>query len=126
MKALVVDDSRATRTILRRMLDGMGFADVDEAEHGLDALSHLAEGEPPDLVLVDWNMPEMDGITFVRTLRADPANDRVKVVMVTSEASPRQVYEALKAGADEYAMKPVTAEVIGDKLTQLGLPVASA
>jgi two-component system chemotaxis response regulator CheY len=121
MKALVVDDSRATRMILRRMLTAMGFDEVNEAEHGLDALARLAEPFRPDLVLVDWNMPEMDGITFVRTLRATPDYERLKVVMVTSESGPRQVYEALKAGADEFAMKPITAEVISDKLALLGL-----
>jgi two-component system chemotaxis response regulator CheY len=121
MKALVVDDSRATRMILRRMLTALGFDEVTEAEHGLDALHRLSGDFRPDLVLVDWNMPEMDGITFVRTLRASPDHERLKVVMVTSESGPRQVYEALKAGADEFAMKPITAEVIADKLALLGL-----
>jgi two-component system chemotaxis response regulator CheY len=126
MRALVVDDSRATRMILRRMLAGLGFDDVAEAEHGLAALDRLAEGGLPDLVLCDWNMPEMDGITFVRVLRDTPGHDRVKVVMVTSETSPRQAYEALKAGADEFAMKPITREVIEDKLALLGLPLATS
>lgn len=126
MRALVVDDSRATRMILRRMLAGMGFEDITEAEHGLDALERLDGGDHPDLILCDWNMPEMDGLTFVRSLRATPEYERLKVVMVTSESSPRQVYEALKAGADEFAMKPITREVIEDKLTLLGLPLASA
>jgi two-component system chemotaxis response regulator CheY len=125
MKALVVDDSRATRMILRRMLSGMGFEDVIEAEHGADALHQLEEHGSPDLVLCDWNMPEMDGLTFVKTLRDMPAYERLKVVMVTSESSPRQVYEALKAGADEFAMKPITREVIEDKLGILGLDHAS-
>jgi two-component system chemotaxis response regulator CheY len=121
MKALVVDDSRATRMILRRMLSGMGFEDVIEAEHGADALQQLEAHGNPDLVLCDWNMPEMDGLTFVKTLRDTPAYERLKVVMVTSESSPRQVYEALKAGADEFAMKPITREIIEDKLGILGL-----
>jgi two-component system chemotaxis response regulator CheY len=121
MKVLVVDDSRATRMILRRMLTGMGFDQVVEAEHGLDALARLDEDANPDLVLCDWNMPEMDGLTFVKALRDTPAYERLKVVMVTSESSPRQVYEALKAGADEFAMKPITREIIEDKLGLLGL-----
>jgi two-component system chemotaxis response regulator CheY len=124
MRVLVVDDSRATRVILRRMLSQLGVDEVVEAEHGLAALELLSSGEHPDVVLCDWNMPEMDGLTFVRTLRGSDDLQRLKVVMVTSESSPRQVYEAFKAGADEFAMKPITPEIIGDKLSLLGLAVA--
>lgn len=122
MRALVVDDSRAMRMILRKMLDELGF-DVLEAEHGKEALERLAEVAKDELVLalVDWNMPEMNGLEFVEAVRAMRDWDRMKVMMVTSESSPRQVYEALKAGADEYAMKPVTREVIEGKLELLGL-----
>jgi two-component system chemotaxis response regulator CheY len=120
MRVLIVDDSRSMRMILRRMLADLGHDDVAEAEHGADALAKLAECTP-ELALVDWNMPVMDGLELVTTMRRDRRYDRVKVMMVTSEASPRLVYEALKAGADEYAMKPVTPEVIGDKIELLGL-----
>ena len=113
MRALVVDDSRAMRMILVNMLGELGFTDVAQAEHG--------QGEGCDLALVDWNMPVMNGIEFVTAVRGQRGFDRMKVMMVTSESSPRQVYEALKAGADEYAMKPVTREVIEGKLELLGL-----
>jgi len=119
MKALVVDDSRAMRMILRGMLGELGFDDVVEAEHGQAALERL-EGDRCDVALVDWNMPVLDGLGFVRAVRERRDHDRMKVLMVTSESGPRQVYEALKAGADEYAMKPVTREVIEGKLELLG------
>ena len=121
MRALVVDDSRARRMILGNMLGELGFTDVAQAEHGQAALDQLDQGEGCDLALVDWNMPVMNGIEFVTAVRGQRGFDRMKVMMVTSESSPRQVYEALKAGADEYAMKPVTREVIEGKLELLGL-----
>jgi two-component system chemotaxis response regulator CheY len=117
----VVDDSRAMRMILVKMLADLGFTDVAQAEHGQAALDHLGGGEGCDLALVDWNMPVMNGLEFVTAVRGDRSWDRMKVMMVTSESSPRQVYEALKAGADVYAMKPVTREVIEGKLELLGL-----
>jgi two-component system chemotaxis response regulator CheY len=122
VRAIVVDDSRAMRTILRRMLTELGFAEVLEAEHGRAALEALdAAGAPPALALVDWNMPEMDGLELIAALRAEPRYDRTRLMMVTSETSPRQMYDALKAGVDEYAMKPITREVIEDKLGLMGL-----
>jgi two-component system chemotaxis response regulator CheY len=122
VRAIVVDDSRAMRTILRRMLTEIGFAEVLEAEHGRAALDALeADGVPPALALVDWNMPEMNGLELIAALRAEPRYDRTRLMMVTSETSPRQMYDALKAGVDEYAMKPITREVIEDKLGLMGL-----
>lgn len=124
MRAIVVDDSRAMRTILRRMLNDVGFDEVLEAEDGRVALDKLdAEGAPPALALVDWNMPEMNGLELVEAMRAQRRYDRTRLMMVTSETSPRLVYDALKAGADEYAMKPITREVIEDKLGLMGLEV---
>lgn len=121
MKALVVDDSRAMRAMLRKMVLDLGY-DVIEAEHGQDALDRLAEQtEEVGFALVDWNMPVMDGLTFIRSVRDQRRWDRLRLMMVTSETNPRHVYEALKAGADEYAMKPVTREVIKEKLSMLGI-----
>jgi two-component system chemotaxis response regulator CheY len=112
------------RTILRRMLTDIGFAEVLEAEHGLAALDTLgAAGEPPSLALVDWNMPEMNGLELIEAMRAERRFDRTRLMMVTSETNPRHVYDALKAGVDEYAMKPITREVIEDKLGLMGLEV---
>ncbi len=124
MRAIVVDDSRAMRTILRKMLTDIGFDEVLEAEHGRAALTTLGEaGEPPALALVDWNMPEMNGLELIEAMRAERRFDRTRLMMVTSETNPRHVYDALKAGVDEYAMKPITREVIEDKLGLMGLEV---
>jgi two-component system, chemotaxis family, chemotaxis protein CheY len=119
MKVLVVDDSRTMRIILRRMLGELGVTNVVEAGDGKEALARIDEGRP-DVVLVDWNMPVMNGLEFVIALRERRDCDRIKVMMVTSESSPRQIYDALRAGADEYAMKPVDLEVITGKLQLLG------
>ena len=121
MRAMVVDDSRAMRSILRKMLLEFGFSEVTEAEHGRHALDRLAAEEPPEVVLIDWNMPVMNGLDLIAAVRALPRLDRMRLMMVTSEADARHVYAALKAGADEYAMKPITREVICDKLAMLGL-----
>ena len=124
MRAIVVDDSRAMRAILRKMLTDIGFDEVLEAEHGRAALTTLGDaGEPPALALVDWNMPEMNGLELIEALRAERRFDRTRLMMVTSETNPRHVYDALKAGVDEYAMKPITREVIEDKLGLMGLEV---
>jgi two-component system, chemotaxis family, chemotaxis protein CheY len=121
MKALVVDDSRAMRALLRKMVSELGF-EVLEAEHGQAALECLDDSAEVAFALVDWNMPVMDGLQFVQSVREDRRWDRLPLVMVTSETNPRHVYEALKAGADEYAMKPVTRDVIREKLCMLGVP----
>ena len=120
MKVLIVDDSRVMRMLLRRMLNTLGVSDVIEASDGQQALERLGESTP-DLALVDWNMPVMNGLDLVLALRQNRDFDRVKVMMVTSESSPRKIYDALKAGADEYAMKPIDIDVIADKLLLLGL-----
>jgi len=120
-RALIVDDARTIRLILRRLLEEAGYESV-EAENGRDALACLALGEPIDLVLVDWDMPEMNGISFVQEVRANHAYDHVRLVMVTKETRLHNVMEALDAGADEYIMKPFTREVVREKLELLGLP----
>lgn len=122
MRALVIDDSRATRAILRRMLEGFD-AEVLEAGDGREGLEVYAREQPLDVILVDWNMPIMDGLTFVRSVRAEHCPDRPVLVMVTSESSSDHLRRALEAGADEYAMKPFTAAVIRDKLRMLGVEV---
>ena len=121
MRALVIDDSRATRAILTRILGSLGF-DVVQAADGVEGLAQLHAQAPLDLVLVDWNMPELDGIGFVRACRADPAVDpQPTLVMVTTEGDTGHVLTALEAGADEYAMKPFTPSVIREKLELLGV-----
>ena len=96
MKVLIVDDSRSMRMILKKMMGQMGFSDIAEAEHGAAALESL-ESSVPELALVDWNMPVMGGQEFIEKLREKRDYDRLKVMVVTSESSPRIVYEALKA-----------------------------
>lgn len=117
---MVVDDSRAMRRILSGILGGLGF-EVTEAGDGREALALLAGLPAVDLALVDWNMPEMDGLSFVRAVRERPEWSGLRLLMVTTETEMDRVAEALGAGADEYAMKPFTADVIHDKLVLLGL-----
>ncbi len=122
MQALVVDDSRATREILADILLEIGF-NVLKAEHGLDGLRMLRESGKIDVVLVDWIMPEMDGLCFIRAVRADRAFDAVRLMMVTTQTEMPKVASALDSGADEYVMKPVTREMIEEKLKLLGIAV---
>ena len=120
MRAIVVDDSRATRAILVRILAELGFECL-QAAHGREALEILQAQGDVDLALVDWNMPVMDGLEFVRRVRADGALEGMKLVMVTTEGDTDHLVRALDAGADEYAMKPFTAAVIREKLQLLDL-----
>lgn len=120
MKALVIDDSRAVRTILRRMLTELNF-ETREAENGKTALEALGGGYRPDVALVDWNMPEMDGVSFIKAVRSEPAYRTVRLVVVTTEMEVGRVAEALDAGAQEYVLKPLTKETLRDKLAALGL-----
>lgn len=120
MRAIVVDDSRATRAILVRILTEIGFETI-QAAHGREALELLAAEPPVGLALVDWNMPIMDGLDFVRAVKADPELQSMKVVMVTTEGDMDHMVRALEAGADEYAMKPFTPAVIREKLQLLGV-----
>jgi two-component system chemotaxis response regulator CheY len=119
-KALVVDDSRAIRTILSRALIGHGF-EVSQACNGREALEVLDREFPAiSLVLADWNMPEMNGIEFVRKMRADSRYASVLVMMVTTETHIEQIGLALEAGVNEYVMKPFTPEMIAEKLRMMG------
>ncbi len=120
MRALVVDDSRAMRTILRKIMTELGF-DVVEAGHGREALERLAEVSSVDVSLVDWNMPEMDGLEFVKAVRGDHAYADMKIMMVSAENDMVKIARALMVGADEYAMKPVTKEILLEKLEVMGV-----
>lgn len=116
MKAIVIDDSRAMRMILSRMLKHRGYKEIHQATNGLEALGVLHRNRDILLALVDWNMPEMDGLTFVTSIRAQPAFQQLKLVMVTSEVEMTQMQRALEAGADEYVMKPFTEDALMQKL----------
>jgi two-component system chemotaxis response regulator CheY len=120
MLALVIDDSRAMRKILSRILTGLGF-EVVEAGDGRAALDVLEAGTVPDICLIDWNMPVMDGLTFVTEVRARSEWRNVTLMMVTTESEHGQIVRALAAGAHEYVIKPFTPDGIVDKLVLLGL-----
>jgi two-component system, chemotaxis family, chemotaxis protein CheY len=122
MRAVVADDSKAMRLFLGRILKEFGFDEVIEAANGQEALQRLTtESIVPDVALVDWNMPEMNGYDFVCAVRADRSFDEMRLMMVTTETEMEQVAKALEAGVDEYVMKPFTKEVIMAKLAYLGL-----
>ena len=120
MKALVVDDSRPIRRIESQILQELGFETVD-ACHGREALDHLQANPLPDVVLVDWNMPEMDGLEFIKAVRKDVRFRGLVMLMVTTETETDQMLRALTAGADEYLMKPFQKEGLVDKLRMLGV-----
>jgi two-component system, chemotaxis family, chemotaxis protein CheY len=120
MRALIVDDSRAIRGIIGKMLRQIGF-EIVEAGHGIEAIQRLKESGSVDVMLVDWNMPEMNGYDFLCKVRADPAYCGIPLMMVTSETEMSQMSRALEAGANEYVMKPFTKEMITDKLALLGV-----
>jgi len=119
MQALVIDDSRAVRLLVGNILREQGY-DVVAAGHGQEGLERLQENSEIRLVLVDWNMPVMDGLEFIQAVRKVRAWDEVRLVMVTTETESEQVQRAIIAGANEYVMKPFTAEVLIAKLSLLG------
>jgi len=116
MRALIVDDSRAMRIILRRTLASCGYDEIIDAENGVAALETLDRGAIPDIAFVDWNMPEMNGIELVRALRANSRFAPMALVVVTSETALECLQEAIEAGADEYVMKPFTPAILREKL----------
>jgi len=125
MRAMVIDDSRAMRMILGRMLKEIGYETI-EAANGRLAMESLSAQAVPDLAVVDWNMPEMNGYEFVLAVRANRAFDSMRVMMVTTEADADHVSKALEAGANEYLMKPFTKEAIADKIALLGIAAVGA
>ena len=120
MKAIVIDDSRATRVILKRTLTAQGF-EVFEAGDGRAAIEELEKTGPLDLALVDWNMPVMTGYELIVEIRARAEFGSMSIMMVTTESETSQVQLALDAGANEYIMKPFTEDVLKEKLMLLGL-----
>jgi two-component system chemotaxis response regulator CheY len=115
MKILLVDDSGTMRQIQKMILQGMGLTDIIEAADGLQAVRMAAEQQPA-LILMDWNMPGMKGIDALRKLKAADVTKAIPVIMVTSESEKSHVLEAVRAGAANYMVKPITAEVVKDKL----------
>ncbi len=113
MKVIVVDDSSTMRRIVKNTLMRIGFTDLIEAEHGLDAITKL---DGVGLIMTDWNMPEMDGLTFVKSVRASESYKNIPIIMVTTEAGKEEIVEAVKAGVNNYVVKPFTPEVLKGKI----------
>jgi two-component system chemotaxis response regulator CheY len=116
---LVVDDSKVVRMVARKILVDLKF-DIREATNGQDALDACTQ-KMPDAVLLDWNMPVMDGIDFLRELRRMPGGDAPVVVFCTTENDIAHIQTALEAGANEYIMKPFDSDIVATKFAQVGL-----
>ncbi|MGE0758146.1 MAG: response regulator [Pirellulaceae bacterium] len=120
MKALIVDESRPIRRIESHILQELGFATA-EVSNGREALEWLDRFPMPDIGLVDWNMPEVNGLEFIQTVRKDRRFDGMTLLMITAETEPEQMLRALTAGADEYLMKPFQKENLIEKLQLVGV-----
>lgn len=118
LRVLVVDDFPTMRRIVKNLLKQIGFENIDEAEDGMQALQKLKTGQY-GLVVSDWNMPNMEGIDLIRKIRQDPNLKDTPFLMVTAEAEKEKVIEAIKAGVDNYIVKPFTAEVLKEKLEKI-------
>jgi two-component system, chemotaxis family, chemotaxis protein CheY len=116
---LIVDDSKLIRMVARKILEGLNFA-IDEAENGQLALD-ACKRHMPDVVLLDWNMPVMDGLGFLKALRASDGGTKPVVVFCTTENEITRIQEAMVAGANEYIMKPFDRDIIENKFAQVGL-----
>jgi two-component system, chemotaxis family, chemotaxis protein CheY len=116
---LVVDDSSVIRKVARRILEGLEF-EIAEAENGEDAIESCRR-QIPDAILLDWNMPKMDGYEFLRALRRLPGGDKPKVVFCTTENDVAHIARALHAGANEYIMKPFDKDIVEAKFQEVGL-----
>ena len=119
MKILVVDDFSTMRRIIKNILKQIGFTNVDEAENGQAALAKIGDGGNYDFVISDWNMPEMTGIELLKQVRANEATKDLPFLMVTAEAKKENVVEAVKAGVNNYIVKPFTAEVLQEKISKI-------
>ena len=118
MKFLVVDDMSTMRRIVRSILNELGFSNVDEAEDGIDAVGNLRSAKY-DFVVSDWNMPNLDGLEMLKTIRADDVLKGLPVLLVTAEAKKENIIEAAKAGASGYVVKPFTAAILEEKLNKI-------
>jgi two-component system, chemotaxis family, chemotaxis protein CheY len=117
MKFLVVDDSSTMRRIIINALTGAGYSDILEAGDGMEGLSALEKNPDVGIILTDWNMPNMNGLDFLQKVRE--TNKDVPIVMITTEAEKQNVVTAIKAGANNYIVKPFTPEVLKEKIQPL-------
>ena len=119
IKFLVVDDFSTMRRIVRNLLKELGFVNVEEAEDGAVALQRLKSGGGIDFVVTDWNMPNMDGLTLLQSIRADAALKHLPVLMITAEAKKENIIAAAQAGASGYIVKPFTAATLNEKMVKI-------
>ena len=120
MRVLIIDDSRAIRRIIGDMMKSLGFETTD-AGNGIEALQRLEEFGAPDICFVDWNMPEMNGLEFIKAVRSKPEYSDLPLMMITTETEMERMAEAFIAGVNEYVMKPFDKEMIIEKLSILGI-----
>lgn len=118
-RCLVVDDSKIVRKVVRKIIESLGF-EVVEAEDGKVALDQVRT-TPVDVIILDWNMPVMDGLECMKAIRADAALSQPKIIFCTTENEFEKIQTAIMAGADEYVMKPFDEAIIGGKLRQIGI-----
>jgi len=118
MKFLVVDDFSTMRRIVKNILKQLGYEDIEEAEDGVNAYTKLKNGGF-GLVVSDWNMPNMDGMQLLKKIRNDPELKDTPFLMVTAEAEKHKVVEAIKAGVNNYIVKPFTAELLKEKMDKI-------
>jgi two-component system, chemotaxis family, chemotaxis protein CheY len=116
---LVVDDSAVIRKVARRIIESLNF-EISEAEDGSKALDHC-KNEMPDAILLDWNMPVMDGYEFLREVRKLPEGSKPKIIFCTTENDVGHIAKAIHAGADEYIMKPFDKDIVESKFSEVGL-----
>lgn len=116
MKLLVVDDSSTMRRIIKNTLQRLGYEDILEAEHGVEAWELMDKTPGIEILITDWNMPEMNGLDLVKKVRADARYTSIPIIMVTTEGGKAEVITALKAGVNNYIVKPFTPQVLKEKL----------
>jgi two-component system chemotaxis response regulator CheY len=117
LKLLVVDDSSTMRRIIKNTLSRLGYEDVLEGEDGLQGWAALNENTDISMLITDWNMPEMNGLELVKKVRSDPRFTDLPIIMVTTEGGKAEVITALKAGVNNYIVKPFTPQVLKEKLS---------
>lgn len=116
MRILVVDDSSTMRRIIKNTLVKLGYDEIFEAEDGADALKKMNQVQ---LLITDWNMPNMDGLSLVKAVRSNSDTKTVPIIMVTTEAAKTEIIEAIKAGVNNYVVKPFTQDVLKQKIEQV-------
>lgn len=119
LRFLVVDDFSTMRRIIRNLLKELGYTNVEEAEDGAVALQRLTNVGNYDFVITDWNMPNMDGLTLLQQIRANPTLKDLPVMMVTAEAKKENIIAAAQAGASGYIVKPFTSGTLEEKLDKI-------